>query len=295
MNITEGINNVNLHGLLVENSLVANVSKKNGKNYIGGNLIVEVKNDASVADGVSQVPVNFFAFEFKKDGNPNKIYQSLASVMNNYKSAAEVGRENADYVSITGGRIEENFFFTQDLRFISTFRISSNFVNRAKEKELGKGTFEVETYINSIDEEEDPINPENSRLVIVGLVPNFFGRVYRLRFYVDGEKAQNYVNSNYSPGDTVKLGGELVNRQIKTTYTEEMEFGEDIVRTYTNSRKELVAIQGSAPFEETTAWKEENIKAAAQERQNEIDRLKQEKESQQSQSQTQKLGDDIPF
>lgn len=289
--LKEGVNKVIIKGMLVDNSLDTRVSR-DGKPYIGGNLIIAAGEN-------NQVPVNFFAFQKRKDGEYNKIYTSLESVMNHYKSIAAVGKENADYVAITNGNLEENAFYVtrggDELRLISSFRIRSNFVNREKTAVEPQSTFEVETFIKGISEEAHPDDETKSRLVIVGLAPNFFGRVHSLKFYVDEDKKQQYVANNYKEGDTVKLAGSVVNNVYTRTVVEEMDFGEDIERVYENSRKELIATSGSAPYIAEMAYEEEAIMEAAKEREQYLQEQKEKKENQTATSNTGKPKDDMPF
>jgi len=255
--LREAINEVKITGKLVENKLDYKTSRQ-GKNYISGDLLIETTKD-------NIVPVNFFAFEQKKDGGPNRNYKNMDNVIANYKSVAKVGANEADIVSITGAKLEANEFYNNGGNLISTFRIRSNFVNRVNKNMEPKADFIVELYIQSIVEEVIKDEP-TGRYIVNGIVPGYQGRINVLKFFVVEDKAIKYINSNYSVGDTVKVSGKLENEVIEVTRTEEMEFGEDVVDTYTRIKRELIITGGTEPYEEADKFSPDLIKQAMVER-----------------------------
>ncbi len=239
--LKEAVNNVTIEGILNENKLELK-KLQDGREFIAGDLIVAVSQ-------TNTIPVNFFSFKMKKDGGPNKIYNSLQTIMNTYKSVAQHGVEGADKVRITGGRLEANDFYNAAGQLISTFRIRSNFVNRVTADFSPDSAFQIETFIQGMTEEA--VQEElTGRLMIKGVVPMYGGRISLLTFYVEDEKGIKYIEDNYNTGDTVKLAGFIRNSVEKIEKTEEMEFGEDIVNTFQKTRKEIIVNKGSRPYEE---------------------------------------------
>jgi hypothetical protein len=254
--LKEAVNDVTIEGLLSENKLDYKTTEE-GKDYISGDLLIETTEG-------NIVPVNFFSFSVKKDGGPNRIYNNLKNVIENYKSIAKHGRENADKVRITGATLEANEFYNAAGNLISTFRIRSNFVNRVTGDFAPKAEFSVEVYIHSLIEEIKDDVPTD-RHIIKGIAPGYLGRIHLLTFFVENPKAIDYIKKHYDVGDTVKLAGQLNNEIVEITKTEEMEFGDDIITSFTRIKRELVVNKGSKPYEEN-AYPSDLIKRAMTER-----------------------------
>jgi len=270
--LREAQNNVVIEGILSENKLDYKKTTGGatpGKDYISGDLLVEVTPN-------NIVPVNFFSFKFKKDGNPNRIYAALENVIKTYKSIAKHGREGADKVKITGGRIEANEFYNASGQLISTFRVRSNFVNRVTGDFNPDATFQVETYLQGITEEVKDDTP-TGRMLIKGVTPMYGGRISLLTFHVEDPKGMEYIKANYQAGDTAKLAGDLNNEIIEINKTEEMEFGGDIIDTYTRIKRELLVTKGSKPYEEDERFDAALIKQAMVQR--EVDLKTQQEQS----------------
>ena len=256
--LTEAYNNVIIEGILAENKLDRKKTVGEGKDYISGDLLIEVSPD-------NIVPVNFFSFKVKKDGTPNRIYGSLENVIETYKSIAKYGREEADKVKVTGGKVEANEFYNVNGQLISTFRIRSNFVNRVSGEFNPEATFQVETYIQGITEEVKDDVP-TGRILINGVVPMYKGKISLLKFFVASDKGKEYVQKNYSKGDTVKLAGVLDNEIVEINRTQEMEFGGDIVDTYTRIKREMIVTKGGKVYEEEEKYDTALIKQAMTQR-----------------------------
>ena len=240
--LREAANVVMVEGILTENRLdFRNIAS--GK-AIGGDLLLQVSQS-------NIVPINFFAAEKKKSGGKNKIYESLLTVKDDFKSAAKHGNADADKIRLTNARLESNEFYSAAGNLISTFRVRSNFVNRVTGDFEPGISFQVEAYIQGITEEI--VNDEvTGRLVIKGIVPMYGGRISLLTFFVEEANGIKYIQDNYSVGDTVKLAGVINNHVEKVEKTEEMEFGDDIVNTYQKVKRELIVTRGSKPYEENT-------------------------------------------
>src|SRR5690625_3543506 len=139
-------NFVLIEGTLVENRLEERVV--NGREAIAGELDIETKENEVHT-------VSFFSFKEKNDGTENGIYTSLVTVMNDYKSIASYGREEADRVRVTGGNIRLNEYYGQDGKLRSFPQIQSNFVNRlrADEEFNPRAEFDVEVVVRSVTDE----------------------------------------------------------------------------------------------------------------------------------------------
>ncbi len=283
----KNVNIVKVEGVLSENKLDYKQTTDN-REYISGDLLIEVSEN-------NIVPVNFFTFKTKKDGGPNKIYSNLENVINNFKSIAKHGRENADAVRVTGGNIEGNEFYNAAGNLIATFRVRSNFVNKVNDEFKPQAGFQVEVFIQSLVDEIKDDTPTD-RLQIVGVVPMYGGKVSVVNFYADNPEGIQYMKKNYSNGDTVKLVGRIDNEIIEITKTEEMEFGDDVVTTYNRIKRELIITQGTKPYESAKSLDPADIKKAMIQR--EVT-LKEQLETAQAKATNMGTGgfanDDVPF
>ena len=69
-------------GTLKEKSIRFGVTKgETPKPYVGGNIVVEVKNER----GIQNLRVDFFNFQYTKDGSESKIFTQLSKVHNEYQ------------------------------------------------------------------------------------------------------------------------------------------------------------------------------------------------------------------
>lgn len=246
----ESINKINIVGKLVENGLQIRETDKG--RFIAGTLSVEVADN-------NVIQVHFISSDKKKDGSPNKVFASLNTVRNEYKSVAQVGAEQADLVKISGGRIESNDFYTNDLELITFNRLSSSFVNRLTKTEEAKANFQVEVYIADIIEE---IKNEEStgRAIVLGYAIGYADKLIPVRLIVP-EKLVKDVNKIYSVGDTATFSGKI---EYITTLVEkvtEAAFGEPVTNSFNKTTKELIITGGQEPAGET-AYDQSDIAAA---------------------------------
>ena len=284
--LREAENRVVIEGYLSENKLDYKTSQQ-GKDYISGDLYIEVSES-------NIVPVNFFSFAEKKDGSPNKIYKALANVIENYKSIAKVGREEADKIKITGARLEGNEFYNTAGQLIQTFRIRSNFINKVTDVFNPQAVFEVEAYLQSIaDEIKDEVPTD--RLLVNAVIPMYQGRISVIRFVVNDPKGVKYIKDNYTEGDTVKLAGEVNNESIAVQRVEEMEFGDDIVQTFNRIKRELVISRGTKPYEDGRAFDPATVKKAMIQREIDLKTQLEEQQKNSKQFDTAFSNDDVPY
>ena len=76
------------------------IKEIDGKEAIMGDIVIQLDDD-------SICTVDIFSYKFKKDGNENTIFKGLSTVMNEYKSIAKFGKEEADKVRISGAKLSK--------------------------------------------------------------------------------------------------------------------------------------------------------------------------------------------
>lgn len=269
-------NYVLIEGTLSEKDLQENEIKRGDStdNAIFGTLTIETTKNSTHT-------VRVFVYEHKKDGKENKLFASWKTVLDNYKSIAEDGRENADKVRIKGGQLGINDYVGQDGALRSFPEVTTNFINRVKESEEFKprAEFDVEGVIQSIKPEvrgED--EEETGRLVLKVVVPLYGGRVAPLQMVVSADDADTFQGM-FEEGQTVDLDGDLINySEIKTT-TKERAFGKAKDNVSTIFKRELLIAGGSEPYDPDSekAFDVKTIKQALIERKNYLEELKNKK------------------
>ncbi len=272
-------NKVFIEGLLLEKEFITDKTK-DGEEYIRGEVQIETGENESHT-------VKFFSKKFKKDGSENGVYKSLSTVANEYKTVADVGREEADKVRITNGEIRLNDYVGQDGMLRSFPEISSNFINRVQtvEEYKPRAEFDVEICVQSIMKEVKD-EEETGRAIIKGVIPLYGGRVIPFEFIVADEGAVSYVENNYEAGSTVRIYGDVVNRKEVIITKVEGGFGKPKEDRKTITTREYLVTGGSEPYDEESpkVFNPEAIRKALAEREVYLEELKNKKNDQNSKS-----------
>jgi hypothetical protein len=264
--LREAENEVVVEGLLLE------LRHQEWKSKEGLNIEVDVE----VAEGEVHTLHGMSKYK-KKDGSENGIAKGYLTMIEEYKSVADVGREEADHVRITQGKIEVNEYFGQDEKLRSFPQLKTNFINRVKpgEEVEPKAEFEVEVYIKNVVEEKKD-DEETGRAIVNAFIPLFGGKLVPFKFVVEDEGAVEYITDNYEPGSTVKVYGDIVNKVVVTKTFEEVGFGKPKEKIKRNTTREYVITGGSEAYDEDDkkAYASEVIKAALTEREVYLEGLK---------------------
>lgn len=250
LELREGENVVTMEGLLLEKRSFSGKTG-DGREYLSATLTIETEQDAS------QHQVEMFSMKLTRDGSENGIYNSLQTVVDEYKAVADVGREEADKVRIeapTGtfnnGELGLNDYVGGDGMLRSFPEISATFVNRipAGETYNPHAKFSVEIMVDSVIPEIKN-EEETGRVRLNGFIPQYGGRVVPFEFVVNKD-GSGYVEDNYQKGDTVTVYGEIINAKEVKESTIVAAFGEDQVRTSTEYVREFEVTGGSEPLDE---------------------------------------------
>ena len=236
---------------------------KTGVNAITGYVSVKVSEK-------NQVRIRVNVPSQKNDGTPNdKVFPGIQTVMNEYKSIAKYGEEEADVIAVNGTLNPYRSNNTgQDV-----MSYQSNFFSRVRSTDWEpEATFDAEVYLSSMTPEMDKDGDETGRLIVKGIGVTFNG-AEPIKFVVPKETA-NMFEDNYEIGQTVELWGDLVNERIEVIKETPVRFGvpkKDVSTTY---RNELIIMGASEPYEEGVTEKAPYAKSAIdmalQERENRI-------------------------
>lgn len=300
--LREAANQVQVEGLFAENRM--EIVEVDGMKVIRGEFDVEV------AEGEVHT-FRVYATEKKKDGTDNNIFKGLKTVMDEYKSIASHGREEADKVRITNGKLGLNEYYAPDGQLKQYTQLTTNFVNRvpANDKFEPKAEFEVELFVHSVTDEIKN-NEETGRVILKGYVPLFNGRVIPMQFVV-GEEGAEFVKDNYEPGATVKIYGDIINRVEIKEIEENVAFGKPKKKVTRNVVRELLVTGGTEPYDADNpkVFDPKLIKAALTEREIYLENLKNKKKEESKQEEKLAFGskpskkssepafnpDDLPF
>ena len=255
MAVKEMVNNVVVEGILSEIGLERSNYVKNGIKYecIRGEIKVRVNTPIEQGGEIKEleVPIRFFTRKLTNAGNENPSYTNLAELIDNGKSIAAVGVEEADAVRVTGARISMQEYYTPDGRFVSFPSVNGSFVNVIKKSDMQpKAKAEVEMIIQKMIDVTDKDGIETGALQIVGITVGYGEYTDVIPFVTSNPAYVAAIKATYSDGDIMKVVACLnFSSRTETTY-EKVAIGEPIERHRTINVSDLV-IASVAPTDLT--------------------------------------------
>ena len=243
---------------------------ENGVRTIEGTVTIKT-------DDTNFVQMRVRCADKKKDGSNNKTFTGVMTVMNEYKSIADNGADEADRVR-TSGQIN---LFRSNQNGNEIVSYTSNFFSRVKNTQNvePKAEFEVEMYIEKLVPEVNKDGEETGRYKICGWIPTYNG-IEPLTLFVPEELA-DVVSDIYQPKQTARFYGNIIQNITYKTTNQVMAFG---VKTKTESEfiNELVVTGGSPAYDAETEdevvkggnqipYNPDTVQAAIDERQRLID------------------------
>ena len=193
-------NAVTITGKLSDVVVREGTSKQGGKPYRAGTVTIRVDQTYGGKNEVSEVPVQFIAMKFKKDGTTNPAYESVGQLTSQFKSIQNYGYDEASRIRVNGksGNISENMFVGRDgEQVVSSWRINSSFFNEVRGGEAPGNadcaTFNIDIFIMAIARELTAEGEETGRLKIRGGVVQWGGKLDCLR-------SEEHTSELQSPG-----------------------------------------------------------------------------------------------
>lgn len=258
-NLREADAIVTAEGVLQEKTL--KVEYVDGIPSISGNIVLKVSDTNTITFSTKMSSKT-------KKGEDNKVYAGLVTVMNEYKSIADVGEENADRISIDRGQMRPAYMVKSGREGIF---YQANFFNRisAGETITPHADFEIEVYIDSVVPEQyasgDKQGEETGRAVVHAWLPTYNG-IEPIDLIAPKDIAEA-VMDQYSKGMTVKFFGDIVNSRVEKKSVTQVKIGkpkETTSITYTN---ELIITGATDAYEdEAKIFDKEAVQLAKQER-----------------------------
>lgn len=264
--LREAKNAVYVEGILSE--IHANYGSRvaNGKtiDYISGKIIVRVEHIVNGAPVTSEVPINIYANKFKKGTNDlNKLYLGFETVINEFKSIAAVGLEQADAVRISGASLQQNVFYNTNGQEFNTTQIRANFIKRVPRSNLKpQVNFVAEIFFAGHRDIEDEEGMPSGKIEITGVVPIYGGRIEVHKFTTSNPDVVDFFTSTVQKYDTLQVNGQGVFTSEEIARTIPVAVGEAPVRTYTKRHQEFLIEYCSFPYDDDLAFDVDEIAAA---------------------------------
>lgn len=280
----EANNRCTIIGTLFDLNLKEGKSKT-GKTYRNGTATIRVNQHFNGKDEISDIPVKFVALKFKSDGvTPNPAYENIGTMAQTFKTVQRFGATDATRVRLSGNfgpRIEENIWADprNPERVISNWELSCNYFNEAKRGD-DCATFDVTIYILSKERELNAAGEETGRLKIRGGIVRYGRRLDCVDFFVEAPAAIDYIDRNWEVNNTVQAIGRVRYSTEEITLHSENSWGEDIPKTTTKRKAELIITTSvgadgeGAPFEDELAYAPEDIRILANDRTNRKEQAK---------------------
>ena len=278
LNTIKDGNVVKIEGILSEIDLKYGTFKKNGVDTktIGGVIKVRVNTKINGADTELEIPVHMFSTQYTNAGAANPAFESIERVMNEFVSIAASDIDHADRVRITRGQISMNEYYGQNGNLVSFPRITASFVSKIKKDECKPtADFTAVFMVGSKGYELDKEGVETDRYKVVGMIPQYGGKVDVVPFYAINPGVIDAVSNYWSEGETVKATGKLNFTSKTETYEVKVDFGESSEATRTISISDLVITGGSStPLEGDFAINYDDVKVALEDRKARLAQLK---------------------
>lgn len=273
---TESKNEVEVIGILSELEVKTGTSKNSGKDYV--NLTAKVRVDQEINGKMTEnlIPIKMMAMKLKKDGNPNPAYKRIVDYGEQFVSAAAAEDiSKASRVRISGCKIKENPYVRADGSLLEkNFTIDGSFINKARDTDVDKATFEVSGVVVQLINEVDKDGNDSGRLIVNLVVIGYNGVANVIKMIAEGA-AKSHIEQNWSVGDTVKASGCINMCANVTIYYEEQGFGAPLEKKKTEFRQELVILGGSSGgLDEAYSYDADDVKVALNDRTARIEEMK---------------------
>jgi hypothetical protein len=169
-----------------------------------------------------------------------------------------------------------NEYYGQTGNLVSFPRISASFVSKIKKDECKPtADFTVVFMVGSKGFETDKEGVETDRYKVVGMIPQYGGKVDVVPFYAINPGVVDAVSNYWNEGDTVKATGKLNFTSKTETYEVKVDFGESSEGVRTISISDLVITGGSStPLDGDFAIAYDDVKVALEERKTRLAALK---------------------
>lgn len=285
----EAENNFKIEGILSSVELERKMGKRGNEQdeMITGKITVKVRQKINKVDTDLDVPVHIFAYKHTKTGGINPAFEQAAALLTtDFVSIAAGGEAAASRVRITGAQLTMNEYYRNDVLH-SDVRVRASFIRKISAEECHPAANGILSFmIGDMGYELDKDGVETNKYKITALVPGWGDRVDVVPLYAINPGVIDGVSNAWNKNDTVKANITLNFCSRTETVTEEVDFGEPIVRERTVSISEPVVTGGSSvPLEGELAYSVEDMQAALARRQAALKEQREKAQTRQAQAQ----------
>lgn len=279
-------NKVKIEGILSEIDLNYGSFTRDGApvETIGGSIKVLVDQVINGEEVQLNIPVHMFATKLTRAGKINPSYESIETVMKEFKSiAATQDKSAADKIRITNASIKMNEFVGQNGTIVSYPRIQASFISRATGDFKPHATFSLEFMVSKMNRvvDSDGVEVDPAKLAVEVIVPQYTSEtasamnVDVVPLVVTLPAAIDAIEQYWEAGKCFKASGRLNFTSRTETVKQEVDFGEAQESVRTINISEFVVTGGSqAPLEGDFAWDYEDIKVGMAARKARLEDLK---------------------
>ena len=279
-------NKVKIEGILSEIDLNYGSFNRDGApvETIGGSIKVLVDQVINGEEIHLNIPVHMFSTKYTRAGKINPSYESIETVMKEYKSiAATSDKSTADKIRITGASIKMNEFVGQNGTIVSYPRIQASFISRATGDFKPQATFNIEFMVSKINRVTDSegVEVDPAKLAVEVIVPQYTAEsaaamnVDVVPLVATSNGVIDAIEQYWEAGQCFKASGRLNFTSRTETVKQEVDFGEAQESVRTINISEFIITGGSqAPLEGDFAWDMDDIKAGMAARKARLEDLK---------------------
>lgn len=221
-------------GILSEMALEVNKDPEDGTSVIEGYITVKT-------DDINYTTYNIKAKALTKAGKPSKSYENLIAFMERAHSIAEVGEDEASKVRVNG---QVNPWTSFNQMGVKNHRVGykTGFVSIISELKEPRSTFEVECFVQSVDDEFDKeTQVPTGRAILHTLLPIYNNGIEPLDIMVPQEYAMACKQLFTQPGcQSAHIFGNIGNTQEEQKTTIECQIGGAVTETKTKRVNELI-------------------------------------------------------
>lgn len=216
------------------------------------------------------VTFNINICEKTTKGADNKAYAGIKTVMNDYKSIADVGEENADRVRVSG-----DFNIYNSINGNDVVSYKSNFFHRlgVDEEYTPSSEFEIEMFISSIRPEVNKEGEETGRIIVGGWIPTYNNGIEPIELVAENEVA-SAIDNTFEVGQTATFYGEIINNRVEKITEIPVVIGKPKIKREVTFKNDLLITGATEAYEEGVSlnapYNQDTIKAAIEERKNRI-------------------------
>lgn len=228
-------------GLLKKKNIKFGTSK-NGANYANGSIEVEVENQF----GTNVIKIDVMQMELKKDGEVNTSYKALQTIVTDYKSIEENGKEDADLIQAFVKIEENNYYLDGEVKEGIKLLASTNFdkkvfapIKRVADKSTAhKATISFGGMITKIIP-----NDTTGELKVEIVGATFTGKAIKHRLDVSKELAQGFRGA-YQEGSVTTLHYMPVNSVEVQEVERQVAFGTAPTYNITKTTRKNLVVGG---------------------------------------------------